>query len=108
MIPSGRVQAQDTLQGAPLRGWPGDAYPTVLWDGGPSRGREFARTGSPNDDLADVLVVASPPQICRNLGSSRSRSQSPRRLTASTVSSMARPGKSEIHQAVARKPRPSA
>ena len=38
---------------------------------------------------------------CRSVGSSLSRSQSPKKLVAKTVRKMATPGKKETHQAVA-------
>src|SRR5262249_18484683 len=49
-----------------------------------------------------------PYSCCRNLGSSRSRIQSPPRLNASTTTVMARPGKREYHHAEFMYCRPSA
>src|SRR5215831_5698583 len=54
-------------------------------------------------DLEDRRLAHS----CRSLGSSRSRSQSPNRLTDSTSKVMAMPGISATHQASASRPRPS-
>ena len=44
----------------------------------------------------------SPPSVLRRRGSSQSRRWSPSRLTASTVTEMASPGKAVSHQAVLR------
>ena len=45
---------------------------------------------------------------CRSLGSRRSRTQSPRMFSESTVTRIAMPGRIETHQACSMRPRPSA
>src|SRR5262249_59785174 len=61
------------------------------------------------DDVGPkVANVDAGDQSWRSLGSSVSRSQSPRRLKARTTSRIASPGKSDTHQALVTKSRPSA
>src|SRR5262249_35958207 len=56
-------------------------------------------TGRARDDDVLVLKFHGPPQRTRAFGSSRSRSQSPRTLTAKTTRNRQPPGKATIHQA---------
>src|SRR2546430_1840985 len=66
------------------------------------------RSPAGDDVSPKVANVDAGDQSWRSLGSRVSRSQSPRRLKASTTSRIASPGKSDTHQALVTKSRPSA
>jgi pimeloyl-ACP methyl ester carboxylesterase len=55
-----------------------------------------------------IKAVTRPAQTWRSFGSSRSRTQSPRMFSESTVTRMAMPGRIETHHACSISPRPSA
>src|SRR6185503_11936328 len=63
---------------------------------------DAAAGGEVGPQAADAEERCSGRHSWRNLGSRRTRSQSPRRFTASTVSMMVTPGMTAIHEEVVR------